>query len=380
MGSSLEDLLAEGVISEILGRVKTGKEAEVYAVRYGEQVVAAKVYKDRAQRSFKSNAAYKEGRRVQNSRSQRAMDRGSNFGKAEAEEAWKTEEANALYRLHDAGVRVPKPVMYIEGVLLMELVTAVDGQVAPRLIDVNLSPAEANAAYKDMLSQLVRMLTCDLIHGDLSPYNVLWAANGPTIIDFPQILAAAQNRNAESFFMRDARNILSYFAEIDPSLRRRGSDASEIWQAYMRRELTPDFMPMGQGVQAERRPFQQDGRNRPAQQHGQGPNPGQQRNRDFPPQGQRGGNGRRPHPPTRSQQENRGHAAPAPAARAPQVMQSAAPPRSRGRRGSDVIVMVRRPLNSSSPREEAAPVASSADMPNAASAPRPKAPFGRRPR
>ena len=73
-----------------------------------------------------------------------------------------------------------------------------------RLIDTTLSAEQANAAYHDMLVQLVRMLSCDLIHGDLSPYNVLWAAAGPTIIDFPQIVSAAQNSNSERFFLRDA--------------------------------------------------------------------------------------------------------------------------------------------------------------------------------
>src|SRR5580692_6962452 len=136
MSSGLEQLLAEGVISEVLARLKSGKEAEVYVVRYGGKVVAAKVYKDREQRSFKNNSAYKEGRAVRNTRSQRAIDRGSRFGKAAAEDAWKTAEADALYKLHAADVRVPTPVMFLDGVLLMELVLAESGDIAPRLIDV----------------------------------------------------------------------------------------------------------------------------------------------------------------------------------------------------------------------------------------------------
>ena len=262
--SSLESLLAEGVISEIYGRLKSGKEAEVYAVAYGDEVVAAKVYKDRAQRSFKSNAAYKEGRSVRNTRSQRAMDRGSKFGQEAAEDAWKAEEANALYKLHAAGVRVPKPVMFFDGVLFMQLVRGVDGEVAPRLIDTQLEAEQAHAAYLDMLAQLVRILSCDLIHGDLSPYNVLWAEAGATIIDFPQIISAAQNSQSESFFIRDARNILGHFAAIDPSLRARlNSDPREIWRAYVRRELTPDFMPTGRPPVFEPRPrFEHSSRER----------------------------------------------------------------------------------------------------------------------
>jgi RIO kinase 1 len=255
LANSLESLLAEGVISEIYGRLKSGKEAEVFAVCYADEVVAAKVYKDRAQRSFKSNSAYKEGRAVRNTRSQRAMDRGSKFGQETAEDAWKAEEATALYKLHAAGVRVPKPVMFLEGVLFMELVRGADGQAAPRLIDTQIDPEQAHAGYLDMLAQLVRILSCDLIHGDLSPYNVLWAESGPTIIDFPQIVSAAQNSQSEAFFIRDARNILGHFAAIDPSLRGRfNSDPREIWRAYVRRELSPDFLPSGRPPPAEPRP------------------------------------------------------------------------------------------------------------------------------
>jgi RIO kinase 1 len=133
----------------------------------------------------------------------------------------------------------------MDGVLLMELVLDAHGDAAPRLIDVQISPAEANAAYRDMLRQLVRILSCDLIHGDLSPYNVLWAAAGPTIIDFPQIISASHNSSSEAFFLRDARNILGHFAGIDPSLNARRGDPWEIWRAYVRRELTPDFLPVG---------------------------------------------------------------------------------------------------------------------------------------
>src|SRR5688500_16683911 len=244
-GPSLEHLLSEGVITEVIGRLQSGKEAEVFIVRCQGNVVVAKVYKDRAHRSFKNNSSYKEGRVVKNSRSQRAMDRGSKYGKAAAEDAWKSAEVDALYTLHAAQVRVPAPVMFFEGVLLMEMVLDADGNTAPRLIDTALTPEQANAAYHDMLTQLVRMLNCELIHGDLSPYNVLWAAAGPTVIDFPQIISASQNNSSERFFLRDAENILGHFARIDHSLRARSGDAHEIWRAYTHRDLTADFLPTG---------------------------------------------------------------------------------------------------------------------------------------
>ncbi len=221
-------------------------------VRYGGKIVAAKVYKDRAHRSFKNNSAYKEGRSVRNSRSQRAIDKGSKFGKEADEDSWKATEVATLYKLHAAGVRVPTPILYLEGVLLMEVVRGGDGEVAPRLIDVDLEVEQARAGYIDMLSQLVRILSCELIHGDLSPYNVLWGTKGPTIIDFPQAISAAHNNNSERFFLRDAHNILDHFVSIDPSLKARSSDAREIWRAYVRRELTPDFVPSGRPAPAPR--------------------------------------------------------------------------------------------------------------------------------
>jgi RIO kinase 1 len=245
MGSGLEHLLAEGVISEVVARLQSGKEAEVYVVRFGGRVVAAKVYKNREHRSFKNNAAYKEGRAVRNTRSQRAIDRGSRFGKAVAEDAWKSAEADALYKLHAAEVRVPTPVLFLDGVLLMELVLDAEGNAARRLIDTDLTAVQARAAYHDMLTQLVRILACDLIHGDLSPYNVLWAAAGPTLIDFPQVISASHNSSSQRFFLRDAENILGHFVRVDRALEARRSDAWEIWQAYVRRELTPEFLPTG---------------------------------------------------------------------------------------------------------------------------------------
>ncbi len=239
----LDSLLSDGIIDEVLGRLKSGKEADVYRVVYRGEVIAAKVYKDRLHRSFQHNSAYTEGRRVRNSRTQRAMDRGSRFGQDEAEEAWKTAESQALHKLHNQGVRVPVPVMFYDGVLLMQLVTDAEGFPAPRLIDAEIPQADASAMYLDLRGQIVGMLCCDLIHGDLSPYNVLLGSDGPTIIDFPQMISAAHNSRSETFFRRDCDNILQFFVALDRSLARHRGDARQIWAAYVRRELTPDFVP-----------------------------------------------------------------------------------------------------------------------------------------
>lgn len=245
MKDNLDLLLYDGIIDEVISRLKSGKEADVWLVAHEGAVVAAKVYKDRSTRSFKNNAGYTEGRKVRNSRTQRAIDKGSRFGQAQAEEAWKSAEADTLYRLHAAEVRVPTPVMFYEGVLLMELVLGADGQPAPRLIEMAFTPEEAEACYLDLRAQMIKILCCDLIHGDLSPYNVLLGAAGPTIIDFPQTVAAAANSQAASFFKRDFENIRGFFAGFNRGLSKYRTDVHEIWSAYEQRELTPDFVPTG---------------------------------------------------------------------------------------------------------------------------------------
>jgi len=239
----LDVLLSDGVIDEVLGRLKSGKEANISLVRRGDGVFAAKVYKDRATRSFKNNADYKEGRKVRNTRTQRAMDSGGRFGRVAAEQAWKSAEADALYRLVGSGVRVPTPVMFYEGVLLMELVRDGDGRPAPRMIDVAIDPAAAMSIYADLVAQMIAMLCRDLIHGDLSPYNILAANDGPTIIDFPQVVSAVHSSRAEFFFLRDFDNIVRFLAGFDPSLAVHTADGRAIWRAYVSRELTPQFVP-----------------------------------------------------------------------------------------------------------------------------------------
>jgi RIO kinase 1 len=297
MSDELEVLLADGVIDEILGRLKSGKEANISLVRRGDAVIAAKVYKDRATRSFKNNSGYKEGRKVRNSRTQRAMDSGGQFGRDAAEQAWKSAEADALYKLVGSGVRVPEPLMFYEGVLLMDVVCDAEGRPAPRLIDVAIERDAAIGVYADIVAQLIAMLCCDLIHGDLSPYNILAAAEGPTIIDFPQVISAVHNTRAEFYFLRDFDNIVRFLAGFDPSLAVHTADGRAIWRAYVSRELTPQFVPpppppprATRGPDRRSRPDQQ-GRPRGNDQQGRqnnGPRP-QQNNGPRPPQ-----NGPRP--------------------------------------------------------------------------------------
>jgi RIO kinase 1 len=271
MTDALAPLLADGVIDEVVARLKSGKEADVWLVRHGSEIVAAKVYKAREARSFKNDSAYKEGRRVRNSRTQRAMDRGTRFGQAAAEDAWKAKESDALHRLHAAGVRVPRPVLFYEGVLLMEVVVDLHGRPAPRLVDARLPRDQAAGLYLDLRRQAVGMLACDLIHGDLSPYNVLLGASGAVVIDLPQVVDAAHNSQAEAFFLRDLQNIHRFCASIDPALDAARGDGREIWRAYVRRELTADFVPTGRSPEPQRHQRPEDRLRREAPSGGHRP-------------------------------------------------------------------------------------------------------------
>lgn len=294
MDEGINLLLADGIVDGVVGRLKSGKEADVWLVQHAGEIVAAKVYKEREARSFRNNAAYKDGRQVRNSRTQRAIEKGSRFGQKAAEEAWKSAEADALYKLHAEGVRVPAPVMFYEGVLLMEVVVDPDGHPAPRLNDAVLTAEQAAEMYRDLRSQVVKMLCSDIIHGDLSPFNVLLAWNGPVIIDFPQVVGAAHNNEARRFFVRDLDNLRNFFAGFDPRLKLLGGDAPEIWRAYERRELTPDFVP-SERPQAER----------PEAQQRRGPPQNREPRREFRPNPQgRGGprEGRRNGPRPQNEQ------------------------------------------------------------------------------
>lgn len=232
----LQPLVEDGLVDEVLRSLKSGKEADVFVVRCGDEIRCAKVYKEATKRNFRNNVLYQEGRNVRGSRQARAMEKGSRYGRKEKEDAWLSAEVDALYRLAAAGVSVPEPFGFFEGVLLMELVTDEDGNAAPRLGDVEFDAETAREFHGIMIGEIVLMLCAGLIHGDLSEYNVLIGPNGPVIIDLPQAVTAAGNNNAFSMLARDVENMSNYFGQFAPELI--GTDfAEEIWELYKRGEL-----------------------------------------------------------------------------------------------------------------------------------------------
>ncbi|CAI3806519.1 MULTISPECIES: PA4780 family RIO1-like protein kinase [Rheinheimera] len=246
----IQPLIDEGLVDEVLRPLMSGKEASVYVVRCGDDIRCAKVYKDASQRSFKKAVQYQEGRKVRSSRRARAMEKGSSFGREQAEESWQNAEVDALYKLADAGVRVPVPYGCFDGILLMELILDAEGDVAPRLNDIQLTAEQARRDHKTMMQDILRMLSVGLVHGDLSEFNVLQDPQGPVIIDLPQAVDAAANNNAQWMLERDVNNITQYYAQFAPELAAT-KYAKEIWALFEAGNLNPNTELTGEFAEAE---------------------------------------------------------------------------------------------------------------------------------
>ena len=234
----LRSLIEEGLVDSVVRQLMSGKEASVYVVRCGDETRCAKVYKEATHRSFRQAVDYTENRRVKNTRQARAMAKGTRFGREATEAAWQSAEVEALYRLAAAGVRVPRPFNYLDGVLLMELVTDEHGEAAPRLNDVLLTAEQARTHHATLIAEVVRMLGAGIVHGDLSEFNVLLAADGPVIIDLPQAVDAAGNNHASRMLLRDVGNLRNFFGRFAPDLLATNYGA-EIWDRYVRGDLQP---------------------------------------------------------------------------------------------------------------------------------------------
>ena len=247
----LQPLVDDGLVDTVVRQLMSGKEAMVFVVRSGGETCCAKIYKEADRRSFRQAVDYTENRKTKNTRQARAMAKGTRFGREAQERAWQSAEVDALYRLAAAGVRVPKPLNFHEGVLLMELVTDAEGNAAPRLNDVELTPAEALQMHGQLIREVVRMLSAGVVHGDLSEFNILVGAEGPVIIDLPQAIDAAGNNHAPRMLVRDVDNLRRFFGGFAPELL--ATDyGKEIWALYEAGALTAESPLTGHFVADER--------------------------------------------------------------------------------------------------------------------------------
>lgn len=217
---------SQGAVDTELGILKTGKEADVFLVERadphdpdGGVVMAAKRYRSAEHRSFHRAAAYTEGRSMKRSRDERALKRKSTWGRVVAAGEWAVSEWGALTRLWSLGLPVPYPVQIDGTEILMEWITH-DGETAPRLAQTRPSPALLASYYDQLRDALALMVQAGLVHGDLSPYNILAAGDRLVLIDLPQVVDLVGNPQGFDFLMRDCANVCRWF-------RARGLDADE---------------------------------------------------------------------------------------------------------------------------------------------------------
>lgn len=244
----LQPLIDAELIDEVVGQLQSGKEAEVYLVLCDGVLRCAKVYKGIHDRTFKHKSKYTEGRKARNSRHARAMDSKSRFGEKERDAAWQNYEVEALTQLAAAGVRVPQTFGYYEGVLLLELVHDEDGNPAPRLNDIHLSPEDARAFHLLLVRESVLMLCAGLVHGDYSEFNVLMSHAGPVIIDLPQAVQATSS-TAFAIFERDLTQLSAYFSRFAPDVWP-NDYPKEIWALFKTGKLRPDSVLTGKVPQS----------------------------------------------------------------------------------------------------------------------------------
>jgi RIO kinase 1 len=226
-------------VARVLGRIRSGKEADVYrCIAYGHlgvDLVAAKVYRPLDSRTFRNDAVYRQGRVIRDERLRRACRNRSGKGRSALFDLWVSAEYETLERLHSAGAKVPTPYEIMGGAIVMQYIGSGE-EPAPTLNRVRLNELDARRVCREILEQVSLWLSCGRIHADLSPYNILYQDGAITAIDFPQAVDPRQNPDAFGLLLRDVERIAEYFGRLEA-----GFDAFEtarrIWNAVERRRI-----------------------------------------------------------------------------------------------------------------------------------------------
>lgn len=244
-GNWFDEFFAEGLISDVLAQLKSGKEATVFVCRpgpapdvAGAELLAVKCYRDRLGRGFQNRAAYMHGRYIGDARAARAVANKSRFGHHAAESMWVTQEFEMLCRLHAAGADVPQPFAASEASILMEFVGDESGP-APQLREFRPTTMEAHDLLGRMIWNIERFLASNVIHGDLSPYNALVRNARPVIIDLPQAVDSRTNANARELLFRDVDRVCRHFERFGATANAE-KISSDLWQRFLRAELRGD--------------------------------------------------------------------------------------------------------------------------------------------
>ena len=245
-GPGLAQLRERGLVEEVLNEIKSGKEADVYRARGRGGELALKIYRDPGARGFKPDPVHLEGRRVPRGRMRKVLDRGSRAGLPPALALWVFHEVRTLWRLHDAGVPVPRPAsgpdaqeILAGGRVVPMAFLGHGGEPAPRLADAALSEHERGEAWRQAADATVAMLRAGIVHGDLSAWNLLWHDGGIVVIDVPQAVEIAVNPHAAALLTRDVKALTESFRPLGLEV-----DAGEVERDLRGRAGLPPSGPL----------------------------------------------------------------------------------------------------------------------------------------
>lgn len=219
---SLQTLYELGFITDLVGELKSGKEATVYLARGPKGLLAAKIYRDREVRSFKNDGVYKYKREVQKAHRKKINEQGNRLELSKEQAYWIYFEYTQLWELYEAGVSVPKPavgpgindIARAGRVVLMKFIGD-ETRAAPRLSDAKLTKAEAEEAFRQSVENLVKIVGLGKVHSDYSAYNLLWWQNKVYVIDVPQMVSLEKNRHAQELLERDVNSLCMSFHRHD---------------------------------------------------------------------------------------------------------------------------------------------------------------------